>query len=122
MQKFKTVDEYNKSFSGEVEDILKKISTMGRELIPDAEEVISYGIPTLKLNGKYVIYYAANKNHFSLYPIPEGDAEFNKKIKPHIKGKGTIQFQYKDQPIPYDLVKEVILWSLKNFKEKFKNN
>jgi uncharacterized protein YdhG (YjbR/CyaY superfamily) len=120
MQKTQTVEKYIKSFPEEVQDILNKIKKLGEEIITDSEQVISYGIPTFKLNGKQVVYFAGYKNHISMYPIPtEGSEEFKKAIEPHITGKGTAQFQLKD-PIPYDLIEEFIKNSLKSFNERQK--
>jgi hypothetical protein len=73
---------------------------------PQSVEKISYRIPTLTLNGRYLMYFAAYKNHVSLYPIPSGPDEFQKELKPYVKSKGTIPFPL-DRPVPYDLVKKI---------------
>lgn len=104
---FTTIDQYIASFPTEVQAILEKIRKIIATEVPEAVETISYGIPTFKLNGKFVVYFAGFKHHVSLYPIPNMNAEFEKRIQPFIKGKGTVQFQLKD-PIPYDLIKEFV--------------
>lgn len=120
MDKTQTVEEYIKGFPEEVQEILNKIKKLGEEVIKDSEQVISYGIPTFKLMGKQVVYFAGYKNHISLYPIPsEGSAEFKKTLESHITGKGTAQFKL-DKPIPFDLIEEFIKNSLKSFNERQK--
>ena len=109
---FQSVDEYISSFPKETQDILQKLRHLIRKEMPQAQEIISYQIPCFKLNDKYVIYFAGYKNHISLYPIPKGDAAFQKKISPFFKGKGTISFSL-DSPIPHSLVNEIIQTAVK---------
>lgn len=104
---FASIDEYIASFPPEIQKILQKIRQIARKVAPEATETISYGIPTLKQNSSYVIYFAGFKNHVSVYPITSGSAASTKKIKPFIKGKGTVQLPL-NQPIPYDLIHEII--------------
>jgi uncharacterized protein YdhG (YjbR/CyaY superfamily) len=106
MKKFRTNDEYIAAAPERVRPILEKIRAIIRKAAPKAEEKIGYGIPSFLLNGRPLMYFAAFKNHVSVYPIPSGPAEFRKEIRPHVKGKGTIQFPL-DRPVPYGLVKRV---------------
>ena len=60
---------------------LKKFKTNWttiKKVVPDAEETISYGIPTFNLNGTYPIYFAAYKKHIGFYPVPSGIEEIDK--------------------------------------------
>lgn len=105
--KFKTVEEYIKSFSPDVQKILREIQSAIKSEIPDGEEVISYNIPCVKLNGKYVIYYSAWKHHTSLYPFSAGmEKEFPGTKDYNTSGKGTIQFPL-DKPVPADLIRKI---------------
>lgn len=109
---FKSVDEYIKTFPEEIQARLEIIRKAIRENVPDeAEETISYQIPTFKLNGKFLIFFAAFKNHVSIYPIPSGPESFRKKIEHYIKGKGTMQFS-NDIELPIELILEIIKYSL----------
>lgn len=105
-EKIETVDEYISSFPAETQAVLKKVRQAIREVLPDAEEVISYQIPAFKIGGKYVIYFAGFAKHISVYPIPHGDAALAKEIAPYVAGKGTVRFSL-DKPIPYDLIKKL---------------
>src|SRR5919106_211179 len=67
---FHSINEYIKTFSDDVQIILEKISQSIQKAAPKATEGISYGIPTFKLNGKPLVYFAAWKNHIGFYPTP----------------------------------------------------
>ncbi len=74
--------------------------------MPEGEETISYQIPTVKLHGKYVVYFSGWKNHISVYPLPSGDEAFERDIAPYKSGKGTAKFPL-SKPIPYDLIERM---------------
>jgi uncharacterized protein YdhG (YjbR/CyaY superfamily) len=119
----KNIDEYIAGFSTDVQEILQKIRRTIRNEAPDAQETISYGIPTFTLNGKYLIYFAAYKKHIALYPVPLGDAKFNEEVSVYQTGKGTLQFPL-DKPIPFDLIGKIVKASLKTnlAREKVKKD
>lgn len=102
-----TIDEYMAGFPKDVQEILQKIRTTIKKAAPDAEETISYQIPTFTLKGKYLIYFAAYKKHIGVYPVPIGDAEFNREVSAYQAGKGTLRFPF-DKPIPYDLIRKIV--------------
>ena len=103
----KTIDEYIAGFPKEVQEILEKIRMTIRKAAPDAEETISYLIPTFTLKGKYLIYFAGYKKHIGVYPVPAGDAELNEELSVYQTGKGTLQFPL-DKPIPLDLITKIV--------------
>ena len=76
-----------------------------REELPEAEEMIKYGIPTYKANG-YVASFAAFKNHCSFFP-GHTVREFADQLRAYKTAKGTIQFPH-DQPLPEALVREIL--------------
>ncbi len=63
----RNIDEYITSFSPEVQSILEKIRLTIREAAPEAEEKISYQMPTFALMGN-LVHFAAFKKHIGLYP------------------------------------------------------
>jgi uncharacterized protein YdhG (YjbR/CyaY superfamily) len=118
---YKTIDEYIKTFPNEIQEKLVTIRNLIKENIPqDATETISYQIPTFKLNGKYVIYFAGYKNHLSIYPIPQGPESYKKEIEPFVKGKGTLQFP-NDKELPVNTIKKVIKYSVEAHRNRSKN-
>jgi uncharacterized protein YdhG (YjbR/CyaY superfamily) len=109
---FKTVEEYISSFPEDVQKILRTLQKTIRAELPEAEEVISYQIPTFKVNGKYVIYYSAWKKHASLYPFSEEMVkEFPESAHYKTSGKGTIQFPY-NKPLPLPLIRKITKFML----------
>jgi uncharacterized protein YdhG (YjbR/CyaY superfamily) len=101
----KTIDEYVAAFSPEVQEILEQIRRTIRDAAPAAQEAISYGIPTFKLNGN-LVHFAAFKKHIGFYPPVRGDARLVKAVSPYAGPKGNLQFPL-DQPIPYDLIERI---------------
>ena len=71
--------------------------------MPDSGEAISYGIPTITLAGKHVVYFTAWAHHVSVYPVPSGDADFNEAVAPYRAAKGTLKFPL-GKPVPYELI------------------
>lgn len=106
-----SIEEYIARFPPEVQEILEKIRTTIRKAAPEAQETISYDIPTFTLRDIYLIYFAAYKKHISIYPVPTGTAEFNEEIAAYQTGKGTLQFPL-DKPIPYGLIRKIVKFSL----------
>ena len=102
----KTIDDYIELFSEEVGEKLQTIRHIVKEEVPDAEEIISYKIPTFKRNGSYIVYLAAYKNHIALYPTSP-DVEKLKGISKYKKLQGTLQFPL-DQLLPLPLIRQVV--------------
>src|ERR1700730_6424354 len=99
---FTTVDEYVATLSDDVRSIVEEVRRRIRKVVPSSEETISYGMPTVKLDDRYLVYFAGWKNHLAIYPIPAGDEAFERDLAPYRAVKGTARFPY-DQAIPYDL-------------------
>lgn len=114
---FTNIDEYILGFPKETQLILQKIRTTIKKIIPKGEETISYAIPTFKLNGKNLVHFAAFKNHIGFYATPSGHAEFKEELSKYKQGKGSVQFPF-DQPIPYDLIKRIVKFRVKEQEQK----
>ena len=111
------VDEYIAGFPEATQKSLNKIRSTIRKVVPKAEETISYGIPTFKINGRYVIYFAGYKNHVSVYPAPRENPEFKKELSVYKGGKGTVQFPL-DKPLPLELVTRITKFRLQVNKKE----
>lgn len=102
----KSVDDYLAAIaSQEVRACLLHLRQLIRKEIPAAEETISYGIPSYKLNG-YVVGFAAFKNHCSFFPGATV-ADFAEQLNGYKISKGTIQFT-PDRPIPDELIRAIV--------------
>ncbi|GJM31440.1 MAG: hypothetical protein DHS20C18_04410 [Saprospiraceae bacterium] len=102
----KNIDEYISSFPAEVQDILQKIRMTIQKAAPKATETINYQMPTFKMNGN-LVHFAAYKKHIGFYPAPSGIKKFEKEIAGYKSAKGSVQFPL-DEPIPYDLITEIV--------------
>lgn len=101
------IDEYIAGFPADMQEKLRKIRMTIKKAAPDAEEAISYKMPTFNLKGNYLIYFAAYKKHIALYPAPVGNEDFKEDISPYKSGKGTLQFPL-DKPIPLHLIRKIV--------------
>ncbi len=113
-----SIDEYIAGFPPDVQKILEKVRATIRNAAPDAQEKISYKMPTFTLNGN-LVYFAAFKNHIGFYPIPTGIKKFEKELSVYEQGKGSVQFPL-DKPIPYDLITKIVKFRVKENLEKAK--
>ncbi len=114
---FKTIDEYIKTFPEDIQAILQKMRQTIRRAAPQAEEAISYQMPTFKLNGRNLVHFAGYKNHVGFYPVPLGIGAFEKELSPYKQGKGSVQFPL-DRPVPYDLVRKIVIFRMKENLER----
>jgi uncharacterized protein YdhG (YjbR/CyaY superfamily) len=105
-KQFETIDEYVNTFPKNVQAILEKMRTTIKKAAPEAEETISYKMPTFKLKGSVLVYFAAFRRHIGLFtPAPR---EFKNEISKYEGPKGNLKFPT-DEPIPYDLVTRIVL-------------
>lgn len=104
----KTIDEYIAGFPEDVQAILQQIRQTIKAAAPQAEEAISYQMPTFKLKGN-LVHFAAFKNHIGFYPVPSGIEQFQEELSVFKQGKGSVQFPL-DKPMPYDLMRRIVLF------------
>ena len=102
---YRDLDAYIAAFPPDIRLILERIRQVAREVAPQAEERISYGMPALFQDG-VLVYYAAFKKHIGLYP-PVADAALRPLLARYAGPKGNLKFPL-DEPIPYDLVGQVV--------------
>ena len=100
----------------EVQGILEKIRATIRKAAPEAEQKISYQIPTFALQGN-LIHFAAFNKHIGLYPPVKGDEELQAEIAPYRGEKGNLKFPL-DQPIPYALIRRIVKFRVKEQLER----
>lgn len=106
-----TIDEYIEAFPPLVRAILGRVRQTVRAAAPEATEVISYRMPAFHLHGM-IVYFAAFKNHIGLYPPVSGDPKLVKAAARYAGEKGNLRFPL-DEPIPYNLIKQVVLHRVK---------
>lgn len=117
---YQNIDAYHQAFSGESLARMKTIRKIIHELVPDAEEAISYQIPCFKYKG-YLVYYCAFPKHISLsHPYSEAFWQhFKTDLEGYKTSKAVIQFPM-DEPLPEALIKKIIRFRKKENEEKAK--
>ena len=111
MKQSKDIDTYIASYPKDVQLLLLKMRATIKKAAPKAEEAISYGIPTYKLNGN-LVHFGAFKDHVSFFPTSSGTIAFKKDISKYKVSKGTIQFPL-DKPLPLGLITKIVRFRVK---------
>lgn len=115
----KTIDEYILACPVEIQEMLKKLRKTIKEAAPEAQEKISWGMATFALHGN-LIHFAAHKSHIGLYPGASGVEVFKNELSEFKTSKGAIQFPI-NKPIPYELVKKIVKYRVKENTVEFEN-
>ena len=103
----KRIDDYLHSIAAPERRELEKIRDTIHELLPDATEVISYGMPGFKYKGKYLAGFNAFKDHLSFFPTSSPVERYKDNLADFKLSKGTIQFT-PAKPIPEALIKKLV--------------
>ncbi len=115
-----SIDEYIALYPPDVQEKLKKLRAFIKDLVPEAGETISYGIPTFDLHG-HLVHFAAFRDHISFFPTASGVAAFQQELSEYKISKGTIQFPM-DKPMPFDLIKRIVEFRVAENMKKAKMN
>ena len=108
MGKPSSVDEYIAGLPEGPRAALEDLRSTIKAAAPGATEAITYNMPTFKLDGRFLVSYAAFKNHCSLFPWNDAMVEeFGDELEPYLSGKGTLRFTA-DAPMPAALVKKIV--------------
>ncbi len=101
------VDEYLAGVSPETRVALQQLRKTIRSAAPDAEEVISYGVPAFRQNGM-LVHFAAFKDHCSFFAgYTTALPKYAREVKPFLSGKTTLRFT-PERPIPETLVRRIV--------------
>ncbi|NHQ60434.1 hypothetical protein G9409_07500 [Chlorobium sp. BLA1] len=107
----KSIDEYIAGFPMEIRQTLEQIRATVRAAAPDADEKISYQMPTFTLHGN-LVHFAAFKTHIGFYPAPSAVEHFRKELAVYDCAKGTIRFPH-GKPVPLDLISRIVQFRVK---------
>jgi uncharacterized protein YdhG (YjbR/CyaY superfamily) len=113
----KTVEGYFAALPDDQREALQKLRDTIRSTLPDATEHISYQMPAFKAEGRFVVWYAAFRDHYSMYPASEGvRTTLGNDVEKFLSGKGTIRFEYGER-LPTTLVKRIVKTRVKENAE-----
>jgi uncharacterized protein YdhG (YjbR/CyaY superfamily) len=115
----KTIDDYIAACPENVREQLRELRATIRAAAPEAQEKISYQMPTFALNGN-LIHFAAYKNHIGIYPTPSGITEFKEALAGYKQAKGSVQFPL-TQPLPLELIAQIVRFRVQENLKKSKN-
>jgi uncharacterized protein YdhG (YjbR/CyaY superfamily) len=103
------MDDYLAGVPEPDRDALERIRRKVKELVPQAEEGKSYGMPALKYNKRPLVGFVAAKKHLSLFPFSPAVIEaLSDRLDGFELSKGTIRFTA-EHPLPDDLLRDVVM-------------
>ena len=107
-EKPQTIDEYIAVQDEAVRPKLNEVRAILRSALPDAQERISWSMPTY-WKGQNLIHFAASKKHIGIYPGGEATTVFAEELAGIDVSKGTIRLPY-DKELPAELIKKIAVW------------
>lgn len=105
------IEEYISTMPEDRQAKLQQLYKTIKQLIPEATEKMSYGMPTFYLNGN-LVHFANAKNHIGFYPTPGAIEAFKQELTEFKTSKGAIQLPL-DRALPIELIKNIVLFRLK---------
>jgi len=103
---FSSIDEYIGTFPADIQTILQELRATIKAAAPEAEEKISYQMPTFYLKGN-LVHFAAYKSHIGFYPSPRGIEAFREELSAYKGSKGAVQFPI-GEPLPLELISRIV--------------
>lgn len=112
------IDNYLKDVPEPQKAALERVRKIVKQTVPEAEEVITYGVPGFKYKGKYLIAFASYKDHLSIFPGSAPIETMRSELANYKLSKGTVQFTL-DNPMPETTLKEIIKLCLLAIPERY---
>ncbi|MGN8059625.1 iron chaperone [Pedobacter sp. 22163] len=112
------IDQYIANFPIETQKLLQQIRETIHKAVPEAKEVISYGMPAFKQN-TVLIYFAGYAKHIGFYPTGSGIEAFKEEFAQYKWSKGAVQFPL-NKPLPLDLITRITKFKAERDLEKAK--
>jgi len=118
-KRYTNADDYLNVLPSAARATLEKLRQTIRKAAPEAEEVISYGIPAFRLHGM-LVWFAAFKNHCSLFARHQVVSTFEKDLEPYETTKSAIKFPL-DGPVPVNLVTKIVKFAAEKNLERLRS-
>jgi uncharacterized protein YdhG (YjbR/CyaY superfamily) len=103
----KTIDEYILNSGPELVERLVELKILIKNICPDAQESISYGMPAFKYHKKPLCYFGVFNTHIGFFPTASGISHFVKEFESYKFSKGGVQFPF-NQEMPWELIKKIV--------------
>jgi uncharacterized protein YdhG (YjbR/CyaY superfamily) len=110
-----TIDEYIEAQDEAVQPMLREIRAVIRSAIPEAQERLSWSMPTFWM-GRNILHFAASKKHLGLYPGGEATTVFADALKDYDVSKGTVRIPW-DRALPVELVQRIARWCYEEYRK-----
>jgi uncharacterized protein YdhG (YjbR/CyaY superfamily) len=115
---FSSVNKYISGFPEETQQLLETLRQTIKAVAPEAEEVISYSMPSFRMSGM-LVWYAAFSKHIDFYPKPSGIEAFRDELSGYERTKRSVRFNL-NEPIPFDLIGRIVKFRVQENIEKKK--
>ncbi|RLJ71865.1 iron chaperone [Pedobacter alluvionis] len=112
------IDQYIATFPVETQKLLQQIRETINKAVPEAKEIISYGMPAFKQN-TVLVYFACYTKHIGFYPTGSGIEAFKEEFARYKWSKGAVRFPL-DKPLPLDLITRITKFKAERDLEKAK--
>jgi len=114
------IDNYIAQYSGVTKEYLVELRFFIKSIIPEASEVMSYGMPTFNYVNN-IVHFAGYKHHIGFYPGSDAMTHFLDDFKSYKKGKGSVQFPVKED-LPFELIETIVLYRINKNNSKLLSN
>jgi len=112
------VTDYIEKLNEGEQTTLNRLRTIVYDIVPQVEDTFTYGIPTYRYKGKYLIGFASNKHFMSIYPGPTAIDVFKKELKNYKQSKGTISFTA-ETPLSDELLQNIVKFCKDTIDQKY---
>jgi uncharacterized protein YdhG (YjbR/CyaY superfamily) len=103
-----SVDAYLAALPEDARKVLQELRKTIKAAAPEATETIAYQMPAFKSHGRFLVSYAAYKDHYSLFPASGAVMKaLGDELTPYVTGKATIQFRADNALSPATVTKLV---------------
>lgn len=106
-----SVDTYISQFSEEKQQRLQKLREIIKLICPNAEEKISWGMPTYVYAGFNLVHFAQHTKHIGFYPADTGVKYFQPRLASYTCTKGSIHFRDQDE-LPETLIQDIVTFRM----------
>lgn len=114
----KIVDAYIASVKPEERAVFNDMVRVLKEILPDVEQGLSYGMPSFLYKGKGVLSFVVAKKFLSMYPFSgKVLSKVETKLKEFETTTGSVHFSV-EHPVPETLLREILTLRIQEINDK----